>query len=380
MNKLKPLIKWTGGKTQELSIIHSFLPTTFNNFYEPFLGGGAVWLSLYNKPHHFFVNDFSYELISFYKLIQLNNSSFYKIIEKFNTQWEEINKYLYDKNQISNIYELYLEYKNNNNIDIQLILNKLISLENNLYIFDSIDNLLPFYLKYISDKLKRIYKNEIKKGSMTKSEIFKNIETGFKSALYMFIRSEYNIYRKKFINKDNISNQEHIYWISLYFILRNYSYSGMFRYNKNNEFNVPYGGISYNSKNLKGKLDYFKSNEIYQHFSKTSFYNLDFEEFLEQENISPKSDDFIFLDPPYDSEFSSYEGNLFEKKEQERLAYYLIFKCKAKWMMVIKYTDFIFDLYNNKENINIISFDKKYQVSFMGRNNQEVSHILIKNY
>lgn len=86
-----------------------------------------------------------------------------------------------------------------------------------------------------------------------------------------------------------------------------------------------------------------------------------------------------FLDPPYDSEFSDYEGNLFGQNDQERLANYLINECDAKWMVVIKNTDFIYNLYN-KNNINIFKFDKKYSVSFMDRNNKEVTHLLITNY
>jgi DNA adenine methylase len=50
--------------------------------------------------------------------------------------------------------------------------------------------------------------------------------------------------------------------------------------------------------------------------------------------------------------------NEFTRKDQERLANYLINNCKAKWMMIIKNTDFIFDLYNDK-GLNIQSFDKK---------------------
>jgi DNA adenine methylase len=75
--------------------------------------------------------------------------------------------------------------------------------------------------------------------------------------------------------------------------------------------------------------------------------------------------------------------NLREKtkngKDQERLANYLINKCKAKWMMIIKNTDFIFDLYNNK-GLNVQSFEKTYLVSFMNRNNRETEHLIIKNY
>ena len=100
---------------------------------------------------------------------------------------------------------------------------------------------------------------------------------------------------------------------------------------------------------------------------------------MKQIKITNQKDDFIFLDPPYDSEFSTYDKNVFNRDDQKRLAKYLIEDCKAKWMMIIKNTDFIFELYNNK-GLNIQTFDKKYLVSFMNRNDKNVEHLLITNY
>ncbi len=54
-------------------------------------------------------------------------------------------------------------------------------------------------------------------------------------------------------------------------------------------------------------------------------------------------------------------------------------KTKANFMLIIKNTDFIFDLYN-KKGIYIKSFDKKYVVSFKNRNEKDVTHLLITNY
>ena len=99
------------------------------------------------------------------------------------------------------------------------------------------------------------------------------------------------------------------------------------------------------------------------------------EKFVTQRN----KDDFIFLDPPYDSEFSTYAKNEFTKDDQMRLADYLINKCNAKWMIVIKNTPFIYSLYNN-DKLNISSFSKKYLVSFQNRNDKNAEHLLIKNY
>lgn len=87
----------------------------------------------------------------------------------------------------------------------------------------------------------------------------------------------------------------------------------------------------------------------------------------------------MFLDPPYDSEFSTYAKNEFGKEDQRRLARYLIDECRGKWLMVIKDTPFIRSLYEG-HGLNIRSFDKKYQVSFMNRNDRDVRHLVITNY
>ena len=50
----------------------------------------------------------------------------------------------------------------------------------------------------------------------------------------------------------------------------------------------------------------------------------------------PGEEDFVFLDPPYDSEFSTYAGNEFDRRDQERLADFLLNRCRARFMLVIK--------------------------------------------
>lgn len=373
---LKPLLKWTGGKTQELPIIKKHLPLSFNNFFEPFLGGGAVWLSIDSNLHNCFVNDSSKELILLYGLIKDKNIIFRDIIRDFDNQWKYISVFV--KNNIVELTSFYTNYKENiNSVESEFLLkeqirNIIIKNDKMFQFFGGKykEEFIEFYIKYVFDKYKRTFKNEIKKGDLFLNNISKNIETGFKASFYMFIRSKYNSI------KGDSSNIE--LWISFYFILRNYSYGGMFRYNKNGDFNVPYGGISYNSKSLKDKMDYFKEEALLSHLHKSSINNYDFEYFLTKKHI-PLENDFIFVDPPYDTEFSAYDGNEFDKVEQKRLAHYLLNDCDAKWMIVIKYTDFIYDLYN-KKNIEIIFFDKKYQVSFMDRNEQKVEHIIIKNY
>ena len=79
-----------------------------------------------------------------------------------------------------------------------------------------------------------------------------------------------------------------------------------------------------------------------------------------------------------DTEFSTYAKNEFVKNDQVRLCEYLK-NTKANIMLIIKNTEFIYNLYNTKE-FKIKTFDKKYLVSFQNRNDKDVEHLLITNY
>lgn len=66
----KPFVKWVGGKRQLLPEISKRVPkkSSISTYYEPFLGGGAIFLSM--QPKKAIVNDYNSELINAYKVIQ----------------------------------------------------------------------------------------------------------------------------------------------------------------------------------------------------------------------------------------------------------------------------------------------------------------------
>jgi DNA adenine methylase len=151
----------------------------------------------------------------------------------------------------------------------------------------------------------------------------------------------------------------------------------MFRFNSKGNFNIPYGGIAYNSKDFRKKVDSIFSLNVKKTFSRTVIENSDFEKIFTKYSLSPN--DFIFLDPPYDTDFSDYEGRAFDKADQERLAQCL-YKTKANFILVIKNTPFISQLYKNKKNIRIKSFEKTYLYNMKGRNDRDVEHLIIYNF
>jgi len=366
VNDLSPIVKWAGGKEQEIKYILPNVPDNFVRFIEPFVGGGAVYFSMGNKNK--LINDKSVELTALYNNIKYKNKDFITRLQSLQDAWIGLERIL--DNNIDIFNTTYSKYKSNKIAKEDLIKNIELFVSDNKTAFERLLNaeLLKHYdifekelLRNISAKLVRMKDLEEKKGNLPEKDIYDNFECALKGSFYMFIRALYNKY----------DNSEYFYFI------REYCYSSMFRYNSNGEFNVPYGGISYNRKNFQRKIDYIKSKELQSHFVNTDIYNLDFEEFLDK--IKLTKDDFIFLDPPYDTDFSSYVNNTFDKQDQERLANYLINKCPAKFMLVIKNTDFISDLYSDK-GLYVTSFDKTYMVSFKGRNNRDCEHLLITNY
>jgi DNA adenine methylase len=66
----KPFLRWAGGKTWLLKELDKFLPQKFNNYYEPFLGGGAVFFYLKQKGklnREVVLSDINKELINCFK-------------------------------------------------------------------------------------------------------------------------------------------------------------------------------------------------------------------------------------------------------------------------------------------------------------------------
>ena len=67
-NHLSPLIKWSGGKSDEINNILKYIPSNYNNYIEPFIGGGALFW--YLCPNKAVINDIHPELIKFYNAIK----------------------------------------------------------------------------------------------------------------------------------------------------------------------------------------------------------------------------------------------------------------------------------------------------------------------
>ena len=377
------ILKYPGGKKSELTFIRDNLPHRIRDFYDPFVGGGSVFLNIEcDRDYH--INDISNELIQLYLDVQNLNPVFFNDIQVISNAWDTLSSYLGNQEVKTQIITILKEYFQDNDWErLEIGVTEFLDQHSEPYI-----NMAQ---ADIGVKLKRIKRNTFdniirkiarmerlreSRGALSDEDMVKNIASAIKSTFYYHFRNLYNL-----ASKGRIGDQHRS---AYFFFIREYCFSSMFRYNQQGDFNVPYGGVSYNKKSISSKIEYMQSDFVTSLFSRAHFYNEDFETFLRKKPLT--YEDLVFIDPPYDTEFSSYSGDAFQKKDQRRLQNYLLNHCQAKFLMVIKETDFINSLYLEKSHkpsgvkITIERYEKNYSVSFINRNKKNVTHLIIRNY
>lgn len=279
MVKGKPFVKWAGGKRQIMSEIRKYIPNTFNDYYEPFVGGGAVFFELFDSyGMTAYLNDYNKEIVNVYECLKDEN------------KFEKICKEL-DHHEANHSEEYYYEIRS-------------------------------------LDKDKKSF-----------------------SKLSDYKRAARTIYLNKAC------------------------FNGLYRVNRNNEFNVPFG--------KKNKVNTYDGQNLgivhcILNFNKVTFTSTDFEEAVE----GAKKGDFIYLDPPYDSDtttFNDYTENGFGKEEQERLAnLYRKLNEKGCYVMLSNHnTKLINELYKDF-NINVIEAHRNINAN--GSKRGKVEEVIITNY
>jgi DNA adenine methylase len=201
-------------------------------------------------------------------------------------------------------------------------------------------------------------------------DFYSEIKKGNIDKIYNFMESVNNTETDYYNIRDNMIIETSLDNAKRFFYLRKTCYRGMLRYNKKGKFNIPYGRYKrYNYKELK--------DERYSLLlERTQILSQDFEEIF---NKYDKEGNFIFLDPPYDSEFIDYGYCIFGKNEHRRLSE-CFKRAKSRCLMIIGKTDFICELYRDYI---VGEYKKNYKFRLhSGRVGNEINtlHLIIKNY
>lgn len=154
-------------------------------------------------------------------------------------------------------------------------------------------------------------------------------------------------------------------------------YNGLFRVNSHGQFNAPFG--NYKSPNIINEPT-IRAISSYFNTSNIEFLAGDFEKSL----TTIKKNDFVYLDPPYDSNsdpasFTGYTLVGFNRREQERLKNTCdkISKIGAKFLLSNSDTNFIKELYKDYD-IKVVQANRS--INSIGSDRGAINELLIKNY
>ena len=273
---MKPLFKWSGGKTREIKNILQYLPNKFDTYYEPFVGGGALWLHLEHEKC--VVNDNYQDVTNFYRVLKKDGEKLIKVLSEITHDYNSSDKETKQQMQLlsERIYYKYRESAPDNDFD----------------------KAVKFY------------------------------------------------------------------------VLRQLSFSGMLRFNKQGDYNVPFGWYK------KMKAVDFEYEKLKPLLKRTNILNQDWKKSVE----TAGKNYFVFLDPPYTRKFQKYHPNgEFGSDQHIELADW--FKnTDAKALIIINKDDFTYDLY---KDFLAEQYDFKYSIQFrdrMKKKDSNTSHLIAKNY
>lgn len=307
---MKPFVKWAGGKTQLLDKIKDRIPNSINNYYEPFVGGGAVLFEL--GLHNAYISDINQELINVYSCIKENVDV---LMKELDILCDEHEKHLDKKEFYLQVREQYNEKIKNNVLDIEMAA-KFIYL--NKHCFNGLYRVNSKGLFNVPFNNKKTGKSYDKENLLEISSYLKNVNMlcqdfektcqDCKEGDFVFFDSPYaplNPTSFESYTKEGFAKEEHIRLANLFKKLSDRGVNCMLTnhntpfirelYKEYNIEIVPVKRlINSDSKNREGEeviiTNYKKENDI-QLIHGDAFEVLP--------SIKEKSIDMIFIDPPY---------------------------------------------------------------------------------
>ena len=106
---IAPFVKWAGGKRQLLDRIKERMPQKYNNYIEPFVGGGAVLFGL--QPQSAVINDINSSLINLYGTIAERPQELVEWVHRLDSDmWEDGKAYYYAQRERYNDKLMQEEY------------------------------------------------------------------------------------------------------------------------------------------------------------------------------------------------------------------------------------------------------------------------------
>lgn len=331
---MRPFIRWYGSKEEYLEVILPLMPEKIRNYYEPFVGGGACYLSV--NADRYFINDKCKELMKAYKMVQKDSRMMNIYLDVLNNAWKNSDIVFEDvKGDILNLKSMCDVGKYRERSELAKDATAFARTLNYSKIFDrrlSEKECLTVAVSYsLVNEIIEMKKQEDLKEQMVEG----NLKLAFKTGIYDYIVELYNDCEQK----DSLR-------FAAFLFLMGYSKKGLFTKDDCGCFCTPYAGKRCNGVYMDELISDLRSSELRDRLAKTEINHWEFLTFLRKMDYS--EEDFIFIDPPENVIEEDSPYTQFSDRKHKMLADFLLNKTCAKWMLTVKESSNILDLYQNK--------------------------------
>ncbi|WP_341764053.1 Dam family site-specific DNA-(adenine-N6)-methyltransferase [Candidatus Tisiphia endosymbiont of Beris chalybata] len=101
-NKLQPFLQWVGGKRKITDKLIEHIPSGLNNYYEPFLGGGALFFQVKHMFNKCFLSDINLDLVTSYNAVKKDPAEVSKLLESHQANHSKDYYYQVRDNNVNN--------------------------------------------------------------------------------------------------------------------------------------------------------------------------------------------------------------------------------------------------------------------------------------
>jgi DNA adenine methylase len=364
----RPILKWPGGKTREWRRLGPLLPRDVRHLADPFMGGLAPFaLTEFSGEAH--LNDLHPLLVDLHRRVQSRDAELHAALERLASDWEHLAPLA--EEFAPAFVRLVQIARDGAEVDSSADVESALRTVGSPRGADA-DRFRVHLTASVADKARRLARLEVRHDTHFDEDGCRpHGETAVRAAYYTVIRER----ERTATGAERAAD---------FLFVRDFCYGSMFRTNAAGEFNIPYGGATYNGKSFRRRTEQLRSEEIVSGLARATFSNEDFELFLDR--LAPALDrrDLVFLDPPYDSDFSTYGTNVFSLDDHERLAAAMA-RSPARWLLVIKETPDVRRIYvdgvpRDAGGRVALRFGKQYGYNVRGRNVRDTRHVVVTNY
>lgn len=370
----RPLLKWPGGKTRELKTLEGRWPAVVDRYLEPFVGGGAVYFSL--APGEAAIADAHPQLVRIYQAVARGDRALHSALRRLAGLWDtRLGHVVRETAPLARWYRGEGRGKEGEAPGAMVAAFRRKALD--VLRKEKGEGLDPDALattitKVLRKRLRSMYRLEQKhETEFDAALVADQVETGVRSGFYTWMRDEFR-------------PRGRAGELAAFYFIREFCYGSMFRFNKEGRFNIPYGGIAYNKKRMAPKVADLFAPARTRMMAGHDIACEDFRDFFGRwvPRLGPR--DLVFLDPPYDSDFSEYGGRSFGEEEHRALAA-IVGRLPCQVALIIKATPLVEEVYEAARRdrpaklpeLAIEPYDKTYSYNVRGRNERKVTHLLV---